>query len=323
MAYVQVPIRSARETSLNILLKWGFRKEEAELITENFIEGELIGKKTHGLVRLPWLKKLMDEGEVKVSTEEIKVIKETPVSLFIDGVGKTGFYVVNKILQLGIVKAKQSGLVAVSVTNTGPASGLIGLYARKAAENDLIFIGFNSSPGGLVPFGSIEALWGTNPITIGIPTLKIPFILDMASSQITWGHLLLAHDTGQKLAQGVAIGRDGNPTTDPIAAMKGGLLPIAGHKGSGLAMAVSLLANTAKGGWGSFFILLDPSIFKKMSQFKDEIQAVIDELKNSKKQRGVKGIYYPGEQSYLNRQSNLQNGCIKIPSSLWKTLNNL
>jgi len=320
---MMVAIQKVQKIAFNILLKWGFRKDEAELIVENFIEGELTGKKTHGLIRLPWLKKLIDAGDVKISTEEIKVIKETPVSLFVDGMVKTGFYVVNKALQLGIAKAKQSGLVAVGVTNTSPASGLIGLYARKATENDLIFIGFNSSPGGLVPFGSIEALWGTNPITIGIPTLKTPFILDMASSQITWGHLLLACDAGKRLPKGVAINEDGNPTTNPIAAMKGGLLPISGHKGSGLAMAVTLLASTVKGGWGSFFILLDPSILRETDEFKKEVQVVIDELKGSRKQKGVKDIFYPGEQSCLTRQLNLQNGYIELSDGLWRTLNNL
>jgi LDH2 family malate/lactate/ureidoglycolate dehydrogenase len=327
-----IPIKEIQDTLQTILSSWGFSSEEVNSISENFIESELMGKKSHGLVRMSWLKKILDAGKIAISPESISIDKETPVSLLVNGKGKTGFFVISKALELGIQKAKASGLVAVGVTNTAAASGMIGLYARKAAEANLIYIGFNGSPKGLVPHGSIDPLWGTNPFTIGIPTKSYPFILDMASAKGTIGGVLLAKSLGVSLPAGVAIDSQGQPTQDPDAALKGGLLPIEGHKGSGLAMAVTLLAGPLvsslagekiKGGWGSFFILIDPLILRDLEEFKNEVEIVTDELKNSRKQQGVNEIYYPGEKSQKLRQTQLEKGALEVDENLWSSINNL
>lgn len=120
------------------------------------------------------------------------------------------------------------------------------------------------------PLGTTKDLWGTDPITVSVPTHTIPVILDMASSQTTWGDLMVAKTEGKQIKEGVAIDADGNMTIDPAKAMEGGILPIAGHKGSGLAFIVELLGGglshsriggAVEGGWGSFYILIDPTMF--------------------------------------------------------------
>ncbi len=324
-----VKINDLTELSEKIIQKWGFSDEEAKLITENFIDGELTGKKTHGLVRLLWMKKQIDTGKINIKKEKIEIVKETSVSLLVDGKNKPGVYVINKALQFGINKAEKSGLVAVGCTNTAPVSGMIGSYARKATEQNLIFIGFNNSSGGLIPFGAIKELWGTNPLTVGIPTNNLPVILDMASSKITWGGLLLAKAEGKKLPDNVAIDKDGNITTDPNLAVEGGLLTFAEHKGSGLAFIVELLGGALtksrvgtaiKGGWGSFFILIDPSLFRNLQEFKNDVETGIKELKSLPKAKDVEEIFYPGEQSQKLRQENLKSGEIEISDKLYSDI---
>jgi LDH2 family malate/lactate/ureidoglycolate dehydrogenase len=326
---MKVKIQEATKLSQQILQKWGFTGEEAELSTENFIEGELTGKKSHGLVRLPWIKKKIEAGSINLEEEEIEIAKETPVSLLIDGKRKTGFYVVNKLLEMGFEKVGNSGMCILGTTNTAEASGLIGLYARKAAEKDLIFLAFNNSPGGLVPHGSIQQMWGTNPITVGIPSNELPVILDMASTQITWGHLLVAKAQGKEIPEGVAIDENGDVTTDPSDAMKGGLLPFFGHKGSGLGFVVELLGgaltasrvgNNVDGGWGSLMILIDPNILRDLADFKNDVSTASAELKNSPKMKGFEEIYYPGERSQKNRQQALDSGIVEVDDSLYSTL---
>jgi L-2-hydroxycarboxylate dehydrogenase (NAD+) len=95
----------------------------------------------------------------------------------------------------------------------------------------------------------------------------------MASSQITWGDLLVAKNAGKEIKEGAAIDGEGNLTTDPGKAMEGGLLPFFGRKGSGLAFIVELLGgaltgsrvgNNVAGGWGSFYILIDPTLFRPL-----------------------------------------------------------
>lgn len=329
---MKIKIQEAINLSIQIMKKLGFSDEEAKLSTENFIEGELTGKKSHGLVRIPWIKKKIDSNSINLKDEKITIEKETQVSLLINGKNKTGFYVVNKALEMGMDKVSHSGMCLVGTTNTAEASGLIGLYARKATEKDLIFIAFNNSPGGLVPYGSIQEMWGTNPITVGIPTENLPVILDMASTQITKGHLLIAKAQGKKISEGTAIDKDGKITTDPAKAMEGGLLPFAGHKGSGLGFIVEILGgaltasrvgNNVKGGWGSLMILIDPNIIRDINDFKRDISIAIDELKNSSKMEGFDEIYYPGEKSQRQRLKMIEEGEFEINEDLYGELQKL
>lgn len=325
-------ISEATKLSNQILQKMGFRSQEAELITQNLIEAELVGKKTHGLIRLPAIKKQVDAGKVSVSDEEMDVVSEHLASIHFDAKYKPGFYVLYKSLERAFEKVKQSGMVAVGIKNLSYASGYIGDYARLAAEKDLIFIGFNKSPGGLVPFGTTQPLWGTNPVTFGIPTHTIPVIVDSASSQSTWGNLMVAKNEGRKLKEAQAIDAEGNLTTDPEKAMLGGMLPIAGHKGSGLAFVVELLSGALVGskvtggssaGWGSFYILIDPAMFRSIKDFKDDVHKLIDELKKAPKAKDVEEIYFPGEQSAMKRKMSLEKDEIIVNEKLMEELEKL
>ncbi len=322
-------ISQATKLSNDILTKLGFTKEESQLITQNLIEAELVEKKTHGLVRLPAISKKVAAGQMSPTTDEIEIIKENPATLHIDAKHKPGFYALYKSLEIAFEKVAKSGIVAVGLKDLAYASGYIGDYARLAAEKGHVFIGFNNSPGGLVPHGAIENMWGTNPLTISVPTHDIPVILDMASSQCTWGDLMVAKTEGRNIRQDVAIDSDGNMTIDPAKAMEGGILPIAGHKGSGLAFIIELLGGglsnsrvgkATDGGWGSFYILINPAMFRDINAFKDDVKKAIDELKSTPKAKGVREIFFPGEQSYYKRKKNLEQDRIEVSDKLMREL---
>lgn len=328
----KMKISEAISLSNKILQKMGFRLEEAKLITQNLIEAELVEKKTHGLIRLTAVKKQIEAGKIKVSMDEIEIINEHPATLQYDAKYKPGFFAIYKSLEKAFEKVKLSGMLAVGIKNISYASGYIGDYARLAAEKNLIFMAFSKSPGGLVPFGTTKNLWGTNPITVGIPTHDVPVILDMASSQTTWGNLMIAKNDGVPIREGVAIDAEGNITTNPENAMLGGILPIAGHKGSGLAFIVELLGGALVGskvgggnqaGWGTFYILINPVMFRSLQDFKDDVQIAIEELKNAPKANGVKEIYFAGEQTALKRKKNLANDEITVSEKLMSELKSL
>lgn len=321
---MKIKITEAENISKQVLHSFGFLDTDAELITRNVIEAEIVEKRTHGLIRVLALKKQIDNKKIKVN-EKSSIISETSTSLYIDGKYKPGFIVIYQSLEKAIEKVKQSGMVSVGLKDLGYASGYIGAYARVATENNLIFIGFNNSPGGLIPHGSKKELWGTNPLTIGVPTKSDPVLLDMASSKTTWGELVVSNREGRKLSEGVALDKDGAPTTDPAMAMEGGILPIGGHKGSALAFIVELLAgaltgsgvgHAVSGGWGSFYILIDPSLFRSSGDFTRDIETAINELKSAPKADGFTEILYAGEKSNTLRKEHLKSGEIEVNDSL-------
>ena len=165
---------------------------------------------------------------------------------------------------------------------------------------------------------------------MGIPTHSIPVVLDMASSQVTFGGLMVAKQTGTEVNSAAVLDAQGHSTSDPLKVLDGGgMLPIAGHKGSGLAFIVELLAGAltgsmigtaVKGGWGTTYILIDPALFRSLKDFKDDVQTAISELKSLPKADGVKEIYFAGEQSYQITQQNLAAGEIEVDEGLYQQL---
>jgi L-2-hydroxycarboxylate dehydrogenase (NAD+) len=332
---MKVELNNAKKLIHNCIQTLGFTKEEAKIIGENVYEAEISGKKSHGLGNLLWFKRAVTvEGSsgyvVKVKSGPVKIAKETPVSIHLNGNQKPGHLVIRKALDLALKKVKKSKVVLAGLYNTAPSTGCVGYWAREATKNNLIFISWNNSNGKNTAHGSTQRLYGTNPITIGIPTNNIPIILDMATSKITAGKVMNLKRENKPLPPDSAIDSEGNMILDAEKAwVEGALLPIAGHKGSGLmfigemlagALTGSRVGHSVKGGWGTFFILFDPTLFRPLKEFKKDIDTAINELKSSKKRAGVKEIFYPGEQSGKTREKNIEKGFIEVDDELLSNL---
>lgn len=328
---MRVTLSELNQLITQFIQKIGFSEVDSKLIAENFYEAEISGKKSHGLGNLFWFKKAVtikgSSGyEVDASSKPVVVTKETSVSLHIDGKHKTGHLVIREALDLAFEKVKKSGVVLVGLYNTAPSTGYVGFWARKATENNLVFLCWNNSNGRDAPFGSAQRLYGTDPVTIGIPTNDLPIILDMATSKITVGQLMNCQREKNPLPSESAIDGKGNYTTDAeIAWVEGALVPFGGYKGSGLMFIGEILAGaltgsrvgySVTGGWGTFFIIFDPMIFRPLEDFKKDLDTAIVELKNSKKRQGVTEIFYPGERSGKLRRENVEKGYIEVEKSL-------
>ena len=84
------------------------------------------------------------------------------------------------------------------------------------------------------PWGGREAFLGTSPFAAAAPAGKeLPFDLDMSPAVAARGKIRRAARRGQKIPLGYALDAKGQSTTDPNAALDGGVvLPIGGPKGS-------------------------------------------------------------------------------------------
>jgi LDH2 family malate/lactate/ureidoglycolate dehydrogenase len=136
----------------------------------------------------------------------------------------------------------------------------------------------NTTPVMAAWGGSTTAI-GSNPLAMAFPSSgAAPVVVDMASSQTTWGALLRAEATGASIPETWALGPDGTPTTSAVEAVAAGrLLPFGRHKGYALAVGVELLSGALVGanclsqiahlymepekpmGAGLFFLAVDPT----------------------------------------------------------------
>jgi len=145
-------------------------------------------------------------------------------------------------MDLAIEKATATGIGITLIRNCnhyGPA----GHYVRMAIQHDMIGLSLTNVLASMPPTGGAEARVGNNPYSIGFPAdMEPPVIVDAATSKASWGKLFLCAQKGEKLPEGCFTDANGVPTDDPQAVLKGGcLLPIAGYKGYGIAVAIELL----------------------------------------------------------------------------------
>ena len=197
--------------------------EKANLIKEVVMFGELSGKPSHGLLRL--LPKTYGVFTDTI-TGEPEFINKTKVSTVINGNGNVGMLIGSLAMQEVIRLAKENGIGIVGTRNSVNSTGSLTYYCEKIAKENLIGIIFTKSGPVIAPFTSKKALFGTNPIGFGIPSMPHPIIFDMSTSAITFGSIMNHKLQGKHLPQNVALDKEGNLTTDPEKLLKERHLPL-------------------------------------------------------------------------------------------------
>jgi LDH2 family malate/lactate/ureidoglycolate dehydrogenase len=242
-------------------------------------------------------------------------------------------------MKAAMAKAKSQGIAYVGVRNSCHF-GAAGYYAWLAAKEGLIGVAMaNDIPSVTAP-GARGAVTGSNPLAYAIPASKHqPIILDMAISTVAGGKVTAAKALGQSIPDNWIVDRDGRPTTDPSQFFGGGaLLPMAGHKGYGLALLIETLSGILSGaaitwgirswmladaslptGHGGAFLAIDPRCIVPEGTFTSRVDALIDEIHAAPKAEGSERIYVPGEREWDNYQRASNEG-IALPSDVWESL---
>ena len=318
----------------SIFIKHGLSKIDADISSSALINAELVGAYGHGLSRL---KMYCDRIKKKLinSKPKIKVKKISQSISHIDANNSIGFVGADIAIKIAIKNAQKTGIGMVAVKNSGHY-GLSGYYAERAVKKNLITMIYTNAPPAVAPHGALKSLFGTNPICFGTPTgSKIPFILDTSISMINRGKIRVAARNNQKIPDGVALDKFGNPTTDAKKALEGVQLPIAGFRGSGLAWMVDILSGVLTGGnhagrvkdpfdnfsgpqnIGHLFITFKTNLF--VNNFNDRIKNNIRTIKRLPKIKGIKEIMYPGQNKYKRFKINSKKE-IKISEIIKKDL---
>jgi ureidoglycolate dehydrogenase (NAD+) len=250
----------------------------------------------------------MTLGSVKAASTPV-VMRTGPVTAQVHGEDGLGIVHAALAMETAIEMARENGVGVVGVGHSSHC-GAMGLYTRMAAREHLIGIAMTHSSSVVVPHGGKEKYFGTNPISFAFPRASgEPVCLDMATSQVAWNKVLNARIEGHDLDPGIAVDKDGNPTTDPHRAQAaiplGG--PIYGYKGYGLAFAVDLLCGVMNGMTfgrhinsmyedlqnprkiGHLLVALDPGRFAGGAALESQVDAVVADL------RTQGDILYPGE----------------------------
>lgn len=133
-----------------------------------------------------------------------------------------------------------------------------GYYGLRAAERKKIAILFTNTCPNMPAWGGDDPRIGNNPLVIAVPGRDHPFLLDIAMSMFSYGKLeKLAMERRQCLVDG-GLDSHGYPTRDPGKILESKkLFPIGFWKGSGLSIALDLMASVISGGFATKDIAMD------------------------------------------------------------------
>ncbi|HKB92248.1 MAG TPA: Ldh family oxidoreductase [Opitutaceae bacterium] len=161
---------------------------------------------------------------------------------------KLGQSVAYRAMDEAIKLADQYGTGTVSVDNAFHYLWGGGYVMDAAKRGYIAYTNCTSTLAEVVPFGGKFPTLGTNPHSWGFPTTEAigyPIVVDWATSVVAMGRVQQLKREGKPLPPMAAVDKDGNPTTDPDAAIA--LLPFGAHKGYGLSLINELVGGLIGG----------------------------------------------------------------------------
>ena len=300
---IHLSVADARALCEAALRGIGYDHAEAGIIADHLIDAALCGYEYSGL---PKLLNILDNPHFNAPRQAPRVLRETGVSVLIDGGNNTGMLALHYATNVAIEHARTQGFALVGVTNAW-MSGRSAYFVEMIARAGLVGIHTVSAGPQVAPLGGAKAALGTNPIAFGFPMEGGPLVFDMGTSAFMGTDRQFRERLGIPLPDGVALDADGRPTTDPAAARGGALLPFGGHKGFGLALAMhalGVLCTPSPGAGnpsGYLFIAFKPDMFVPLEEYRRSLADWIAAIKATPRQEGIDEIRIPGERARRER----------------------
>ncbi|MDN3648485.1 Ldh family oxidoreductase [Reinekea marina] len=329
---IQLSLQQVRELSEGILLYNGFSLDHAQSITDTIYACQQDDCQSHGLYRLLMCIESIRSGRVDGSAEP-SVTDAGPSVVKANANQGISLLALRAGMPLLIEKAKKNGIAAMAINNCFHFSALWP-EVEVLSSAGLAGLAMVPSHAWVAPAGGTRGTLGTNPLAFSWPRIgKHPFTFDFATSQFARGEIELYRRAGKPLPEGVAIDKQGNPTTDAEAAMQGAMLTFGGYKGSALSIMIELLAGpliddlTSKESMefaqgkpeapyhGEIIIAFDPHMFSagqvgKNNERAERMFADIIE----------QGARLPSQRRYQARERNKASGYVSMPKNLYEDL---
>ncbi len=297
----------------------GIEPAPAEHVAEDLVAADVEGVASHGVMLVPMYVERLRAGSVSKGVAGA-IVSDRQGAVVVDAQNVLGQLTARQAVGLAVDRARQYGLAAVAMRNAFHF-GTAGRYARMIADEGAVGIVMSNTRPLMPAPGGAEALTGNNPLAIAAPSSgAFAPEIDMALSAAAMGKIRNAAAAGQSIPAGWAADSDGNPTSDPAAAIKGMLLPAAGPKGYGLAFMIDLLVGglsvgaigpEVSGLYGdpaqpyrcsNLFIAIDVGHFVARDSFEARAEGELARVSNTRRAPGTDRVYAPGELAHAARQ---------------------
>ena len=318
-----------RRFTRDVFVRVGMPEADAAVVADVLVWADLRGVDSHGVSRITMYLRLIDDGDMNL-TPSMRTRTETSASVLIDANRAAGPIAMTAATSAAIRKAREAG-VGLGLVRATTHTAALGYYTLMAAEEGMATIALAASGPFMAYHGTRAAGVSTNPISIAVPGGRHgPVVLDMATGVVARGKLVQAKKTERPIPAGWALDRDGNPTTDPQAALIP--LPVGGPKGSGLSLMIELItsllaanpiiAGALEGGadgarhrQNGLVLAIDLRRFGDPEAFRSEVDRVIAALKSLPQAPGALEVLMPGERGSRTLAARTRDG-IPLPRAI-------
>lgn len=331
---VQLSLVEVRELALAVLETNGYSEAHSQAISNVIVAGQRDECQSHGLYRLLACVHTIRHGKVDGHAVP-EIVDQAGAIVRADARFGNSLLAFETGLPHFVRKTKEHGVAAMAINNCFHFSALWPEVERLAGEG-LVAMAMTPSHAWVAPAGGTRPVFGTNPLAFAWPRPgRTPFVFDFATSAIARGDIELHRRQGEPLEPGWAIDADGQPTTDPLAALKGAMLTFGGHKGSAMSAMIELMAGPLIGDLtsaqsmafdagaaatpchGELLIAFDPTGFlgERANEHLERAESLFEAITSQ-------GARLPSERRYAARARSDERG-VTVPRALHEDLRKL
>lgn len=319
-------MRVAYETMVaefkRVLTKYGFDEMRALQAAEIFARNSLVGVPSHGLNRFPRVIEYLQKGEIDPKIQPECLLSMGAIERW-DGHRGFGPLGARAAMDRAVELAKQFGIGLVALGNNNHwMRG--GTYGWQAADKGCIGICWSNTCPNMPAWGGLDRKIGNNPLILAIPRSNGAHVmLDCAVSQFSYGKLEDCRMKGLQLPVPGGYDKEGKLTTDPGAIEETWrVLPMGYWKGSGLSIALDLIATVLSNGnsvqkIGTFgdevgltqiMIAIDPEKWNSVALTDEIVSKIVDDVCGSVPVDQKHPVLYPGQRELAAIQENKKLG---------------
>jgi len=311
------------------LKRAGASKSMAQATAQALVAAEIEGLAGHGLSRVPQYCEHLRQGRADGKAKP-RIVRKKGGTCLVDARGGLAFLASALAAREAIKRSKRYGVAFAGVTNSHHF-GAAAYHLAPVAQAGLIGLAFTNSPSAINAWGGKKAFYGTNPIAAIFPRRQAdPIVVDLSLTEVVRGKIMLYAKEGKSIPLGWAVDKDGNPTTDPKAALTGSLSAIGGAKGTALALMVEVLCVALTGAAFSFendsyyesgnkprighaILAIDPDALAGADSYFSRLETMISKM------LADQGVRLPGARRRESAARAREQG-IEVPDALHKEL---
>ncbi len=313
-------LREAEALIAAALVASGAAESVAATVAAALVAAEAEGQVGHGFSRLGDYAAQLKTG--KVNGTAVPTAERTgSAAVLVDARDGFAYPALDLAIAQGVEIAGAAGVASMAVTRSHHC-GALSVQVEKIAKGGCIGIMVANAPAAIAPWGAKTPVFGTNPIAFAAPRPNAsPLVIDLSLSKVARGKVMHAKKSGTEIPLGWALDKDGQPTTDPAAALEGTMVPIGEAKGTALALIVEILASAVTGantstsiasffsadgppcGSGQFLLAIKPA---NAAGFAERLVAILDLI------TGAEGARLPGTRRTAEIARSRSDG-IRVP----------